>query len=113
MANLIVSDENLEVELSPLERLGALRRAPLRFPLANVRSVERVDGGMSAVRGWRMPGTGLPGVIALGTWRTRNTVDFVAVARNAASYVVELEGQKFDRLIVSCPANAAVDAVSR
>ncbi len=103
MAQLVVDDQQLTVELSGLEKLGALRRSDVSVPVSSIVSVERLDNARDAIRGLRAPGTGLPGVIALGSWRKRGVVDFVAVRRSEPGYVIELEGMSFDRLIISSP----------
>lgn len=48
-------------------------------PLTAVRSVRAAGRAYSELRGIRAPGTGLPGAIALGTWRYRGGPDLVAV----------------------------------
>jgi hypothetical protein len=53
------------------------------------------------LRGIRAPGTGLPGVIALGTWRYRGGKDFAALYRGGPALVIELDGAEYRRLLVS------------
>lgn len=111
MAQLRVIDDHLTVSLSRWERVGALRRSDVTVPLSAVVSVDRLDNARDAIRGIRSPGTGLPGVIALGTWRTRRTVDFVAVTRNEPGYAIGLDGQRFDRLVISSPPIPELDGL--
>ncbi len=111
MAELSVNDDRLQLKLSRWERLGSLRRDDLVFALANVARVERLENARTAIRGLRAPGTGWPGRIALGSWRTRRTVDFVAVYGNKPGYMFELEGERFARLVVSSPRIPEVDAL--
>ena len=66
MAKLIVDGPDLVVRLSSLERLGALR-GDVRVPLSTVRSAEIEPHPWTAVRGVKAAGTGIPGVIVLGT----------------------------------------------
>ena len=54
------------VGLSWLEKLGAFR-GNVRVPLHAVRAAQADAEPWSALRGVRSPGTGIPGVIALGT----------------------------------------------
>lgn len=112
MAELTVVNEQLHLELSTWEKVGALQRNDLVFPMASIASVARVDNARKPIRGVRLPGTGWPGRVALGSWRTRRTVDFVAVYRNDAGYLVEFDGQRFDRLIVSSPPLPELDALT-
>jgi hypothetical protein len=66
-----------------------------------VREVRVSDRPWSELRGIRAPGTGIPGVIALGTRRGGGGRDFTAVYRNRSAVVLELEGAVFDRLVIS------------
>ena len=62
-----------------LERFGACITQDPVVPLVAVRSVLLTDDVWSELRGMRAPGTGLRGVIALGTRRHALGRDFVAV----------------------------------
>ena len=111
MAALSIDGEQLNVELSGWEKIGSIRRSDVSVPMSAVVSVKRLDNARDGIRGIRAPGTGLPGVIALGSWRKRGSVDFVAVSRNEPGYVVELEGERFDRLVISSPPIPELDAL--
>ena len=100
MARLVRNGETLELALTPLEVLGGLRRG-FAVPASAVRSAEVVPRLRRAITGVRMPGTGWPGKIALGTWRRRGAKDFVAAYGKDPGIVVELQGQEFARLLVS------------
>ncbi|GAA4802700.1 hypothetical protein [Tomitella cavernea] len=106
MAHLTVEGEDLVVRLSPIEVAGAFHRSP-RVPLRCVTSVEPSDLMWGELRGFRAPGTGLPRVIALGTWRSAGHKDFVAVYKTTG-VVVTLEDSEWSRLLVS---SADPDAV--
>jgi hypothetical protein len=70
-------------------------------PLSAVRSVRAVDDPWPELRGLRAPGTGIPGVIALGTRRGGFGKDFAAVYHHRPAVVVDLEGADFSRLVVT------------
>jgi hypothetical protein len=110
MARLEVSGDRLVVRLSAWERLGAVALAEPSAPLAAVRAVRVVERPWRELRGLRCPGTGLPGVVALGTWRGRGMRDFNAVYRSGPGVLVELEGPGFSRFLVSCADATAVAA---
>jgi hypothetical protein len=55
----------------------------------------------ASMRGLRAPGTGIPGVIMLGTTRWKGVRDFDAVYRNRPGVVVELEGASYGRFVVT------------
>jgi hypothetical protein len=101
MARLIIDGPDLVVGLSRLEKLGALR-GDVRVPLSAVRSAEADPEPWAALRGLRSPGTGIPGVIALGTWHYAGGRDFAALRGRGPAVRVDLDGQsKFARLVVS------------
>lgn len=101
MAKLAVVGKRIEVVLSGLERLGALR-GDVSVGLDEVLDVRTSDSPFGELHGLRAPGTGLPGVIALGTWRSRRGRDFVAVYRRRPAVILEIRpGGEFRRVIVA------------
>jgi hypothetical protein len=89
------------IRLSWLEKAGSLH-GDVRVPLSAVRSVTVETRPWGLVRGIRAPGTGLPGVIALGTFRYSGRRDFAVVYRNRPVVRVELgEDAPFARLLVA------------
>jgi hypothetical protein len=117
MPALEVDGDHVEVRLSPLEHLGAFRFRPVRAPLSSVRAVHTSPAAWSVLRGLRAPGTGWPGVIALGTRRGSFGKDFAAVYRDRPAVVLELDDTEFSRLVL-CVADpdaaaAAVESALR
>jgi hypothetical protein len=105
MATIAVDGSDLVVQLSALEKIGAMG-GDIRVPLASVRAVRVSDTPWSELRGFRAPGTGVPGVISLCRRRGLGVHDFAAVYGRRPALVVEMTGASFDRLVVSC-ADAA------
>jgi hypothetical protein len=100
MARVVREGDELAVRLNDLEKAGALR-GDVRVPMSSVRSVTVSTTPFRDLRGIRAPGTGLPGVIALGTWRYRGGKDFAALYRGGPALVIELDGAEYRRLLVS------------
>jgi hypothetical protein len=100
MAKLIVDGPDLVVQLSSMEKLGALR-GDVRVPLSTVQSAEVEPHPWGALRGIRV-GTGIPGVVALGIRRFRNGQDFTALVGSKPAVRVDLsQDSPFARLVVS------------
>jgi hypothetical protein len=98
---MMVEGQDLVVALSWLEKLGAFR-GNVRVPLRAVRSAEPEPDPWGGLRGIRAPGTGIPGVIALGTRRFDGGKDFAAVRGGRPAVRVDLgDGSPFGRLVVS------------
>ena len=75
------------MRLSLMEQAGAVH-ADVRIPLWSVRGVRVAEDAWSALRGLCAPGTGVPGVVSLGTRRGGGIRDFVAVYSNTPPVVI-------------------------
>jgi hypothetical protein len=100
MANLLVDDNEVTVSLSAAEKLEALH-GDVRVPRSSVLQVRVVPDGMDEVHGLKIPGTGLRGVIMVGTWRSSESVTFSVCHGNRPAVVLELTGQPYDRIVVT------------
>ena len=100
MAKVRVIDEELILELSFWERVGALHSSP-RVSLNAVTKVEFIDNLWSnkVLRGVRAPGTGIPYKVLLGTMRGREFRDFTAIKGRGAGVEICLNEGPFERWI--------------
>jgi hypothetical protein len=101
MARLIAGGDVLRVHLWYLGRVGAVVPGDLWLPLTAVRSVRVTEQPWSELRGERSTGTHVRGVVALGTFKHLYGRDFVAVYGRGPAVVVELDGMRFMRLLIS------------
>lgn len=103
MANLVVDDTHVHVILSPAERVAAFH-GDLSIERTAIVSVRSTDQPFAELRGIRAPGTGIPRVIAIGTWRSRHGKDFVAIRRgDPEAVVLELDGAGNARVVIGVP----------
>ena len=107
MARLLMERNALHLSLNGWEQLGSLH-ADIRVPLDHITKVETFDSPWRLLRGFRAPGTGLPGVIMLGTMRRKGKKDFCAIYKKNSVVVVHLHDEAFERLIVTCPDSQPV-----
>lgn len=112
MARLVIENGELVVRLSRREKLGALH-GDVRIPLGAVESVRVSARPFRELRGIRAPGTGMPGVIALGTFRGRKGKVFAAIYRRRPAVVVDLRDGPFRQVLVSVDDADAVAAAIR
>lgn len=107
MVELETEGDHFIFKVKGLHQLWALRRR-IEVPRSQVRAV-RIDP--EAARGWwkglRLGGTHLPGVIIAGTFYFRGLWIFFDVRNPERAVVVELEGHRYDRLVVE-PAEPEV-----
>lgn len=99
MSTVRIVDDRVEVRLTPAEKVAGLLR-DLVVPRSAVTGVEVVDRGLSAPRGLRAPGLGLPGLAKIGTWRARGLRQYVVVRRGQAALRLVLAGQRYDAVAV-------------
>ena len=112
MATLKLDGDDVVVELSRLEQIGALMSG-VRVPRSSVTAARLTDDPYSELRGIRV-GTGLPFVIVLGRMVFRAGTDFVAIYGTRRTAVIDLApGSRFARLLVSSPDEAVVSTLAR
>ncbi|WP_022886867.1 hypothetical protein [Glaciibacter superstes] len=101
MASLRVHPDRLEVHLTPAERTLALRRDSIIVQRENIRSATITDDPWIWFRGIRAPGTLVPLVVAIGTWKFHGGKDFLAVKSKRQAVVIDLVDEEFARLILT------------
>jgi len=103
MAQVREVGDQLVLELSFWEKLGAFHGSP-RAPKSALVSVEEMKNPWNrseGMTGARAPGTGMPGVIMLGTLRRLKSKDFAAVYGRRKTTVYVFSSGPFQRWIVS------------
>ncbi|MGO1769288.1 MAG: hypothetical protein ACTHZX_04990 [Microbacterium sp.] len=114
MVRLLLDQERLEIGLSALERLLALRRSSIRVPRSSIVRLQLTSNPWTRLRGIRSPGTHIPGAVAAGRWRSTRGDDFVLVRGRRLDGVVLVldEDQEFQRIILSTAhGRALIDAL--
>jgi len=103
MSCVTVRDGALHIELTVPERVLSLHGASIVVPLAHVTGVRIVRDILAHLRGLRMPGAGIPGVLAIGAWRGildgRKFHDFVVIHRAGPGIVLNTSGE-YDRILL-------------
>ena len=103
MVDLKLRPPMLKLEVQGWHQFWAFKRR-IEVPLAQVRSIRRDPGAAQGFwKGWRMPGTHLPGLIVAGSYYRNGQWTFYDVVNSQAAVVVELAGANashYDRLVV-------------
>ncbi len=88
--------------LTPKEKFFGLHASP-QAKFSEIISVRKVNKTWTrkVIRGVRAPGTGLPWVMALGTWRYLRGKNFVAVYRKRPCYVITFNSGEFKQWVVT------------
>ena len=99
MATVTLSADTLGVRFTSVEKLSGLVR-DLDVPVASVIDARVENDGLSAARGIRAPGLGIPGVRKVGTWRGRAGRSLVSVRRGQPALSVRLSGQRYGTILI-------------
>lgn len=102
--------DRLEIHLTPAEKSLALRRADIVVARENIRSVTITDDPWIWIRGIRAPGSLIPLVVAVGTWKFHGGKDFLAVKSKRQAVVIDLVDEEFARVILT--TNHAPDLIA-
>ncbi len=103
MAQLEVEGNQLVLHLKRREKVWGFH-GDIRVSLSAIRSVSTPDNAWMALRGWRMAGIAIPGLIAMGTRRHGDGFDFTAVRKQRPVVQVDINGPpRWQRLTVSVP----------
>jgi len=106
----ITPDDRLLVRPVGLVRLWALSKG-IDVPVTAVADVG-VSPRKGLVKGWRAPGTHLPGVMTAGTFRSHGDKDLWMAGRAKEVLVIELIDQPYRHVIVQVEdPHAAVEAL--
>lgn len=100
MTTINLSPTTVGIRLTRFEKVMGLVR-DLDVPVGSVRSATVLPDGIAAARGLRAPGLGIPGRRLVGTWRGRRSKALVSVRGRRPALLLELEGQRFDRVLVT------------
>jgi hypothetical protein len=98
MASLLIEGDVVTVSLSVAEKVEALH-GDVSVPRTAVLSARVVPDGIEEVHG--LKGTGLPGVIMVGTWRDGESVTFAVCHAHRPAVVLDLADQVYDRIVVT------------
>lgn len=100
MVTISIEGDRVRFDVEGLDKLWSLR-SRLEFPLTHIRAVE-IDP--EAARGWwhglKLLGSNIPGVLTVGTFYQHGEVVFYDVHDPDGTIVLELEHERYKRLIV-------------
>ena len=112
MVDVSVDHGCLIVAVEGADQLWSFKSS-LTIPLSSVSDVRIDPGAASGPHGWRGPGTSLPRVITAGTFHERDGEVFWDVHDPAGAIVIELEHERYRRLIVEVADPSATVALIR
>jgi hypothetical protein len=114
MARIELTTTALVLTVTGADRFLALK-SRLEVPLAHITAVEadpKIARGWW--KGWRAPGTNVPGVVTAGTFYREGKRMFWDVHDPEKTIVIHLAGDEYDALVVEVEEpQATVEAIAR
>lgn len=110
MAQVSIVGTNLRVQISNFEALQALQTS-FEIPLAKVRGATEDSNYISSGIGLRSPGTGFPGLIAKGTFRSPGQKILSLWRKGQQVVVIELADSRWHRLLIGCEDSSKLAAL--
>jgi len=104
MAKLIVVGNEVHLSLSAGEKFWGFHRTP-KARVDDIVKIERVNDFWKypGWRGVRAPGTGIPQVVGLGTWRKLGSKTYCAIYKREPGFKVTLKNNEFEAWLFSAP----------
>jgi len=113
MATISIDGDHLTVEVHGADKLWALK-SRLAIPLEHVRGATADPGMANEPKGFKGPGTHLPGVIVAGTFHQDGQKVFWDVHDKSRAVVIELQDDTYQRLVVEVEdPRATVELIAR
>lgn len=91
--------DTIQFDVKGLHKLWALK-SRLEIPRTNIRGTRRDAAVVRGWKGWRVPGTYVPGLITAGTFYLDGKRIFWDVSDPDKAVVVELEDEKYHQLVI-------------
>jgi hypothetical protein len=110
VADLVTDNDELVVRLTRAERVESVH-GDVRVPRSAVQHAEVLADPVREVGGWKLVGSRVPGVFAMGTFEADGRRIFAVVHRHATEGVrVALTGARYDEIVIGCDDAAGVVA---
>ena len=99
MENVVnIQNEQLVIEPVGLIKIAALKER-IVIPLTHVVGASIATGIINESKGFRMPGTAIPGYWA-GTFRKNDEMTFFNIKHTSLPVVIQLKDEKYTRLVL-------------
>jgi hypothetical protein len=100
VANLLIDDDTVTVELTTMEKAESVH-GNFRIPRSAIAGYWTVPDGLAEVPGFKLAGAGVPGGLKVGTWVGGGKRTFAVCHGPNPAVVLELTGERYDRVVVT------------
>lgn len=108
MNKIHIDEQNITINITGWDKIFCLK-GKVSFAKSNITKVDMYDKSISPP--WlKNPGTAIPGVIIAGTYQNlRNRKEFWCTHFNGNTIVIDLKGEKYNRIVCDLPPDEPVE----
>jgi hypothetical protein len=99
MAAVSIHGSDLTIDIQGMDKLWTFK-SRLTIPISHVRGASADPTVLSQSKGWRGPGTHVPGLVVAGTFHPEGQKVFWDVHDENKAIVIELEDDTYQRLVI-------------
>ncbi|MHB8509120.1 MAG: hypothetical protein ACYDGR_10810 [Candidatus Dormibacteria bacterium] len=100
MATVEVNGDNLEIHVTGVDRILALK-STITVPTTHVTAIDQDVAEASVVfHGLKFPGTGIPGVVTAGSFLKHGEWTFWDVHNPAKAVIIRLHDEHYSRMVI-------------
>lgn len=99
MVKITLEGSDVAFDIEGLHKLWSFKNR-LKIPRGHVRGARRDASVFHESKGWRAPGTNIPGLFTAGTFHLHGNRIFWDVRHPAKAIVVELHDEQYKELII-------------
>lgn len=99
MVSITQKDNEFHFNIEGLHKLWTLK-SELTIPIENVVRAYKDLSELDSWKGWKLPGTHIPGIITAGTFYKEGDKIFWDVTDKDHTIIIELEDENYHKLII-------------
>jgi len=99
MVELTFDSQVMVLSIKGWHRLWAFK-SELRIPLSHVKQARKNNDEITSAKGWKSPGTYIPGIIIAGTYRSHGKKVFWDVVHKENAIIIDLQDDDYQQIVV-------------
>ena len=99
MVEVTFDDAEMVLTVKGMHKFWALK-SELRIPKSHIAGARVNSGEVKNPKGWRAPGTYIPGIITAGTYRAHGEKVFWDVVKKDRSIIIDLKDDEYKQYVI-------------
>ena len=99
MVEITFDNQDIVLSVKGSHKLWALK-SELQIPLSHVQKARINNSEISRPKGWKTPGTYIPGIITAGTYRAHGEKVFWDVVHKGKTIIIDLQNDDYKQIVI-------------